>query len=638
MTSRDIVTLISVLALSACARGTVPPSDKTAWSPAVECAAMKALTRLEPQRLFQVGLSASTVDTVRRLVDGDDGTYVSKLEQLENEGIRLSESEKEALAGLGRENPCRAIPLQLLAFNDFHGALEPPSGKSGQIETANGAIEAGGAEYFSTWLETLRADHPNTLVVAAGDNIGATPLLSAAFHDEPTIEALNHFGLALTSVGNHEFDEGLLELVRMQRGGCHPTEGCFGGDGFEGAKFGYLAANVIVDATGETAFPAYEVRRFGGVPVAFIGMTLEKTPEVVTAQGVAGLSFKDEAETVNALVPKLRARGIEAIVVLLHEGGFATGNYNGCEGISGPVFDVAARFDPAVDIVVTGHTNAAHVCDIGGRLITSAAHNGRLVTDFDLVLSEATGDFVEKRATNRIISRDVSKDDVMTQHIARYQALVKGVAGRVVGTLAEDLPKAPNELGESLLGRVIADAQLFAEQDASAGGAEGAFMNSGGIRGDLLRATKSGDEKEGEVTFGEIFSIQPFGNALVTMTLTGAEVEAVLEQQFDVDRKPRERPKMLQVSHTLRYTIKADGGTPGDRIDTSKIEISGHKLEPGREYRVVMNEFLSNGGDGFDALKKGRNRRGGIVDVDALAHYLKSHPNLKAPKAQRIVR
>jgi 5'-nucleotidase len=334
----------------------------------------------------------------------------------------------------------------------------------------------------------------------------------------------------------------------------------------------------------------------------------------------------------------LRAQGIEAIVVLLHEGGFATGNYNGCEGISGPVFDVAARFDPAVDIVVTGHTNAAHVCEIGGRLITSAAHNGRLVTDFELSLSEASGDFFEKRATNRIISRDVEKDDAMTQHIARYQALVKGVAGRVVGTLAEDLPRAPNELGESLLGRVIADAQLFAEQDPSAGGAEVAFMNPGGIRGDLLRKTRGDDEKEGEVTFGEIFSVQPFGNALVTMTLTGAELEEVLEQQFDVDGKPRERPKMLQVSHTLRYAIRADGGRPGDRIETSKVEVSGKKIEANREYRVVMNEFLSNGGDGFDALKKGRNRRGGIVDVDALAHYLKSHPNLKAPKTQRIVR
>jgi 5'-nucleotidase len=626
--------------VSACAHQEV--AGGVGGSQVLECGALKVLRGGDAKTLRTAGLRSETVARVRAAIAGEDGqpgteddVFVSRIEQLEDRGIRLDDDERRALARLGKDSACGEVPLQLLAFNDFHGALEPPSGKGGQIQTASGLVDAGGAEYVATWLSQLRAGHGNSVVVAAGDNIGATPLLSAAFHDEPTIEALNHFGLALTSVGNHEFDEGLVELLRMQRGGCHPTEGCFGGDGFEGAKFGYLAANVIVDATGATPFPAFAVRRFGGVPVAFIGMTLEKTPEVVTAKGVEGLSFRDEADTVNALVPLLRARGIEAIVVLLHEGGFATGSYDGCEGISGPVFDVAARFDSAVDIVVTGHTNAAHVCDLGGRLITSAAHNGRLVTDFDLTLSEMTGDFVKKAASNRIMTREVERDSAISGLISRYKGLVEGVSRRVVGSIADDLTRAMSPLGESALGSVIADAQLFAESDPSAGGAEVAFMNPGGIRADLLRTSQSG-EALGEVTFGEIFSVQPFGNMLVTMTLSGAELEAVLEQQFDVDGAARERPKVLQVSHTLRYAIRADGGVPGDRIDSSKIEVSGKRLEAGRSYRVVVNEFLGQGGDGFDALKKGRDRKNGVVDVDALAYYLGKHPNLGAPKIGRI--
>ncbi len=527
--------------------------------------------------------------------------------------------------------------VQLLAFNDFHGQLEPPTGKSGLVQTAGMPVEAGGSEYFATWVKKLHADHGNTLVVSAGDNIGATPLLSAAFHDEPTIEALNAVGLDISAVGNHEFDEGIAELGRMQRGGCHPKDGCYGTPekGFEGAKFRYLAANVVVEGGGETLFPAYEIKTFNGVPIAFIGMTLEGTPQIVTADGVKGVSFRDEADTVNDLVPKLKAQGVRAIVVLLHEGGFTTGRYDQCEGISGPVFDIVKRFDREVDVVVTGHTNAELICEIDGRLVTSASYAGRMVTDIRLTIDPATGDVAKKVATNVIATRDVDKAPELTAIIAKYRVLVRGIEARVVGTLGEDLVRTANAFGEIPLGSVIADAQLFAESDPSTGGAQIALMNPGGIRAELISNAIAAGEKPGEVTFSEVFAVQPFGNSLVTMTLSGAQLERVLEEQFAVGGKERDMPKILQVSAGLTYTWDATRPA-GDRIDPAKVEVLGAPLDLARDYRVVCNEFLANGGDSFPTLQSGGQRRIGIVDADALDSYLKQHPALVAPPSGRI--
>ncbi len=540
--------------------------------------------------------------------------------------------------------PAPPFEIQLLAFNDFHGALDPPAGRYGQIQTDAGPVDAGGAEYLMTWIESLRAPHQRTLVVAAGDNIGATPLISAAFHDEPTIEALDLLGLAISAVGNHEFDEGIDELRRMQHGGCHPSDGCFGDDGFSGARFTYLAANVhLADGSG-TLFPPYAIRTFADparpdapVDVAFIGMTLEGTPEVVTAAGVRGVSFSDEAATVNALVPELRARGVHAIVVLLHEGGFATGRYDGCEGISGPVFEIVPRFHPDVDVVVTGHTNAAHVCDIDGRLVTSAAHWGRLVTDIRLVLDPASGDVIARSAANVIVRRDVAKAPAMSAHIDRYKALIKGIEARVVGTIAADILRQPNDAGEMPLGLFIADAHLHAERDPSAGGAEIAFVNPGGVRADLIHAASSSGEAPGEITFGELFATQPFNNALVTMTLSGAQLERLLEQQFRSGEQARDLPKILQSSEGLRYTWDPSR-PPGDFVDPATIEILGRPLDLARPYRVVVNEFLGSGGDAFDVFKEGTDRKIGILDVDALVFYLEDRPALTAPTPGRIIR
>lgn len=532
---------------------------------------------------------------------------------------------------------CGDVPIQVLAINDFHGAMEPPSGSGGRIvvstDPAVPPVDAGGVEFLATHVDALRATNPNTVVVAAGDVIGATPLLSAAFHDEPTIESMNRLGLDVAGVGNHEFDEGIDELWRMQRGGCHPVDGCQDGDGFEGAAFPYLAANVTHDDLGDTVFPSYYVKQFGNARVGFIGVTLEGTPSVVSAAGTQHLAFFDEADTVNALVPELEARGVNTIVLLIHEGGAATGLYNQCAGISGPIFEIVSRLDPAIDVVVSGHTNAAHVCNLDGRLVTSAAHNGRLVTDIDLVVDELTGEVTSMAADNVIVTRTVAKDPEQTALIGKYKALIAPIANRVVGAASGDLTRLAGPTGETTMGDVIADAQL---ESTAALGAEIAFMNPGGVRADLIAAASTGGEAPGQITYGEAFAVQPFANNLVTVTLTGAQIEAMLEQQWltnGVDRSTK--PMMLQVSAGFHYTF--DMTRPaGDRVAFSSITLNGSPLVAGQSYRVTINSFLVGGGDGFTVLREGTSPQSGAVDLDALEAYLTAHAPVQVPALGRI--
>src|SRR5437868_3922346 len=294
------------------------------------------------------------------------------------------------------------VELRILAINDFHGNLLPPPGGIRIADPDDKAkvvtVPAGGAEQMASLLTQLREGHANNIFVAAGDLIGASPLLSAMFHDEPTIESLSMMGLALSAVGNHEFDEGKHELLRMQNGGCHPVDKCQGPHPFPGAKFHYLAASTFDKATDKTILPPYEIREFEGVAVAFVGLTLKGTPDIVRPVGIEGLEFRDEADTVNALVPELMARGVKAIVALIHEGGFPTGDYNECPGITGPIVDIVKKLDSAVRVVVTGHTHKAYVCDIDGRLVTSGGKFGALVTAIDLKLDRTTKEVVGRNA------------------------------------------------------------------------------------------------------------------------------------------------------------------------------------------------------------------------------------------------
>lgn len=539
------------------------------------------------------------------------------------------------------EFACGVVDVQLLATNDFHGNLKPPSGSSGRIVTGPdpnvNRVDVGGAEFLATHVERLRATNPNTLMVAAGDVIGATPLISALFHDEPTIESMNLMGLAVAAVGNHEFDEGADELLRMQHGGCHPIDGCLDGDDFEGARFRYLAANVLPEGSNETLLPPYTVRRFGRARIAFIGLTLEGTPLVTTAAGVEGLRFLDESDTINALVPEIRAQGIESIVVLIHEGGAATGLYNTCTGISGPLFEIVGRLDSSIDVVVAGHTNAAHVCEVNGMLVTSAASFGRLVTDIDLSIDELTGEVTTRRAENVLVTRDVAPDAAQTALIAKYDRLAAPFANRVVGSISGDLTKLQNAAGESTMGDVIADAQLAATSAQDRGGAQMAFMNPGGVRTDILAAQVSGGEAAGEATYGEAFAVQPFGNNLVVLTVTGAQILTMLEQQWSVSPAGAEKANILAVSRGFSYTW--DPARPiGMRVDPSSVRLDGAPIDPAASYRITVNSFLADGGDGFSVLRAGTDRRPGPIDVDALTDYLTAQSPLVAPATDRITR
>src|SRR5712675_3716586 len=341
------------------------------------------------------------------------------------------------------------VELRILAINDFHGYLRPPPGGIRIADPADKTktipVPAGGAEHMATLVKELRAGHKNTIFVAAGDLIGASPFLSAMFHDEPTIESLSMMGLEVASVGNHEFDEGKVELLRMQNGGCHPTDNCQGPHPFLGARFHYLAASTIETASGKTIFPPYEVREFDGIRVAFVGLTLKGTPNLVSPVSVAGLEFRDEADTVNALVPELKAQGIEAIVVLIHEGGFPAGDYNECPGISGPIVDIVRKFDRAVDVVISGHTHQAYVCKIDGRLVTSGDKFGTIVTAIDLKLDSVTRDVVSATADNVIVrTADTAADPQQTALLASYDRLAAPIAERRAGSITEALSRVPN--------------------------------------------------------------------------------------------------------------------------------------------------------------------------------------------------
>ena len=516
------------------------------------------------------------------------------------------------------------VEVQLLALNDFHGHLEPPGGSSGQIE----GVEAGGVEYLATQLRMLSEEvqRPDTITVAAGDLIGASPLLSAAFHDEPAIEALGLAGLDLASVGNHEFDEGAGELLRIQNGGCHPQDGCADpARPYDGAGFQYLSANAFVTTTGEPLLPPYAIREVQGARIGFIGMTLEGTPDIVTQAGVTGLEFRDEAETANRYVPELQEQGVQAIVVLLHEGGTQAGGggINDCSGLTGPVVDIVNGFSDAIDVVVSGHTHQAYNCVIDGRVVTSASSFGRLVTDIDLRIDPGTGDVVEASARNVVVGRDVAPDAAQKELIGHYRALLGPVAAEVVGETTAPITRTAAPSGETPLGNLIADAQLAASDDEQ--GAVAAFMNPGGVRADL---------DAGPVTYEEAFTVQPFGNYVTTLDLTGAQLDCLLEQQFVTER-------VLQPSASVRYTVR-EAGTPGTAADPcsgTKVDglaIGGVAVDPAATYRVTVNSFLAGGGDGFTVLSEAVNDVVGGQDVDALTAYLTANRPTAPPATDRI--
>ncbi|MFF7497209.1 bifunctional metallophosphatase/5'-nucleotidase [Streptomyces rubiginosohelvolus] len=552
--------------------------------------------------------------------------------------------------GHGHGHKPRTVDVQLLSFNDLHGNLEPPAGSAGNVSETQPdgtvkAIPAGGVEYLATSLRTARKGNPYSVTAAGGDMVGASPLLSGLFHDEPTIEALNGLDLDVTAVGNHEFDEGATELARLQNGGCHPVEGCYEkGKKFKGADFPYLAANVTKEKTGKPLLKPYTVWKKNGVKIGFIGVTLEGTPDIVTANGVKGLKFHDEVETINKYARELDRKGVKSIVALIHEGGApASTSYNyDCDspgagdGISGPIVDIAKGITPKVDALVTGHTHQAYVCTVPDpsgkpRMVTSASSFGKLYTDTTLTYDRRTNDIVRTsvKSANHIVTRDQPKAPDMTRLIDRWNKLAAPIANKPQGWISADINGRGSTAPEKPLGNVIADAQLEGLAPADKGGAEVAFMNPGGIRADLVHKA-SGSEGDGVVTYGEAFTVQPFTNMMNVVDLTGAQLVTALQQQ--VSGPNEASPKILQVSKGLTYTLDLTK-SGADRVVAGSIKLNGEAIDPARTYRVAMNEFLAGGGDGFPALGQGTNKLVGASDLDLFNAYLAAHSTATAPLA-----
>ncbi|MFF5501463.1 bifunctional metallophosphatase/5'-nucleotidase [Streptomyces roseolus] len=545
----------------------------------------------------------------------------------------------------------RMVDVQLLSFNDLHGNLEPPTGSSGRLTRVkeDGSTETinnvGGAEYLATHLEQARAGHRYSITAAAGDMIGASPLVSGLFHDEPTIEALNEMKLDVSSVGNHEFDEGARELSRIQNGGCHPTEGCFEeGKTFEGANFPYLAANVTDEKSGKPLLDPYFIWEKDGVRIGFIGVTLEGTANIVSAEGIKGLKFGDEVETINKYAKVLERKGVKSIVALLHEGGMpASGAYNyDCDtpgagaGISGPIVDIAKNVTPQVDALVTGHTHQAYACTIPDpagkpRTVTSAASFGRLYTDTTLTYDRRSKDIVRTAvaSANHVVTRDVEQHGRIGDLIKRWKALAEPIANRAVGHIGESIEN-PTDVYEKPLGNLIADAQLAGLAPADKGGAQLALMNPGGVRAPLTLG-------DGVVTYGEAYTVQPFTNMMTVVDLTGAQLVTALQQQ--VSGANLASPKILQVSKGFTYTLDMTK-TGADRIVVDSVRLNGEPIDPSKSYRVAMNEFLTGGGDGFPVLATGKNKLVGASDLDVFIAYLTANSSaaepLRAPATGRI--
>lgn len=526
-----------------------------------------------------------------------------------------------------------SVEVQIIAINDLHGQLEPPSGSVTLYYNKTGKpyqAQVGGIEYLATQVKGLKATNPNTVIVSAGDNIGASTLLSSQFHEEPTIEALSQIGLEYSAVGNHEFDNGLEELKRMQYGCCNRTDGCQDEERFVGAGFRYLTANVVNGSTGKTLFPPYQIQDIQGIPLAFIGVALKDTPSISLSSETQGLKFLDEADCINAAVRELKQKGVKAIVVLLHDGGYQSGLPDESINLRGDFLDVINRTDDDVDIFVTGHSHQAYISNAGGRLVTQADWKGRFLTDIDLILSKETGDIVAARAKNVAVTRDVPKDPDVSKIVEKYSALAAPLANKVIGSIKSSITKDAKASGESALGDVIADAQLYTTAETER--AVAAFMNPGGIRSDLIYNSSDKGLPE-NVTYADAFSVQPFSNTLVTMNLTGSQIDKLLEQQFDNPGPGEDR--VLQVSKGFAYTWNRSAPA-GEKVDINSIKIEGIPISANSSYRITVNNFLADGGDNFEVLTEGTNQIYGIVDLEALVEYFKAFSPISPGPTDRI--
>jgi 5'-nucleotidase len=553
--------------------------------------------------------------------------------------------------------PQAPVTVRLIAFNDFHGNLEtsgltlpwPDPAKPDRALR----LAAGGGAHLAGTVNALRAGAPHSLVISSGDMIGGTPLVSALFLHESTIDVANSLGVDIAIPGNHEFDAGKDELLRVLRGGCQAPKpdglfvSCALGS-HAGAKFPLFAANVLT-TDGQTLFPPSVVRSFGGVRIGFIGAVTKITPTIVVPSGVAGLTFTDEATAINAEAARLKAQGIQALVAVIHEGG-ETGtpglplewNDAGCPKPRGAIFDIARRLTQDVDVIFSAHTHQGYRCVVDGRPIMQATALGRGVSVADLVIDPATGEVDRTRTTHRnlpvfnersdaalkaaIIAaepapyaqalREAQPVPAIAERIAAYSAAAAPRAQKPVGRIGGNFERAAKTDGSA--GRLIADAQWLATRATNRGGALFALMNPGGVRSDLRCA---GGPPPCTVTYGETFTMQPFGNSLVVMTLTGAQLKQLLEDQ---QRPGRTGPSFLIPSSSLTYRWDAKAEY-GQRVQD--LRVVGAPVMAGSDYRFTVNSFLADGGDGVVMLQQGRDRLGGELDIDALMAHLVRNPS-----------
>ena len=553
------------------------------------------------------------------------------------------------------------VALRLIGINDFHGNLEsanlslPLADPGAPAGSKPVFVPTGGAAALAGLVKSLRAEAPHSIMLAGGDLIGAAPLASTLFHHESTVEVLNTMGLELSVVGNHEFDAGVAELRRVMRGGCAAAGGdpnlssCVGGQ-YRGTRYRYISSNVLDERKRPVAAP-YVIRYVAGVPIGFVGSVTKTTPQMVIPSGIKGLAFADEADGANRAAVQLRARGVKAIVAVFHEG-FELGTYEkrgdwndvSCPDAHGPLLDILKRLDPAIKVVFSGHTHQGYRCEIDGRIVIQGTSYGRGVSVVDVTLDRKAKTLTAVRSINlpvlnertpealreKLIAatpepfaaalREAKPDAAIGAKVAAYAALVKPRAEHVVGRIGGRFTRDGS--GDTAAGRLIADAQLAATKPL---GARIAFMNPGGIRANLECR-----EPPCAVTFGQVFTAQPFGNSLVVLTLTGAQIREALESQL---RGPAGNPKYLQPSEGFTYTWDASAPA-GSRVRDVKLD--GEPIDPAAAYRVTVNSFLAEGGDGYDAITEGTHRVGGGQDIDALIAYLGAAE--RSPTAPRVTR
>ncbi len=550
----------------------------------------------------------------------------------------------------------QSVPLRIIAINDFHGHLEPADNTVAVPDPADPSatlpLRSGGAAFLATRINQLRAEQPRNVVVSAGDLVGASPLTSGLFHDEPTIEVMNAIGLDISALGNHEFDRGVAQLLRLAGGGCHEQpianrQTCAGvGNKFSGARFKFLAANVLDRNSEQPIVPPTWIKSVDGVRVGFIGAVTRSTPGIVVPSGVAGVRFLGEAKAINQQAKELQAQGVQAIVAVVHEGGEADGGYDACRNPRGAIFDIAGELDPAIDVVLSAHTHRGYSCVVDGRVIMQAASYGRLVSVVDVEIDRTSGEILRERtrahnvpvpngeqtsARLRAAYPPLTPDPNVAAIVEHYRKLAAPLAQRAVGRVTSEFDRRASAGGDNALGRLIADAQLAATRTQ---GAQLAFTNPGGLRADLR--TSGGD---GTVAYVDAFASQPFGNTLVTLTITGAQLKQMLEQQWSARSSPAQpgRARMLQPSRGFSYAWRSSG-SHGERIVADSMRLGGRAIESDQHYRVTVNNFLADGGDGFRVLREGTDRVGGPVDVDALTEYLREASALRPLAPDRTSR